>query len=298
MKLVCLADTHLTYKQHQSRRDDCPKVQYAKLDFILSYAMENTDAVLIAGDVFDKPRDWILLPYIMDIFKSYKIPKLCVVGQHDMYMYSKENLWATNLGILKKAGLVTILSKDSYSLGDCNFFGMNWGEKEIPQPSKHRPNILVVHAPIAETSIYPGGGYIDVLKFGEKCKDFDLVVCGDIHRRFNVLVGETRLLNSGPLMRRTSEEYNFGYEPGFWVYDTNDKSVTPVSVPHSPAIEVLDRSHIEKNIETKERYRILITELSKVKLTDVNLQQNMLVGLEKAKMSLKAKDIVMELINN
>ena len=298
MNLVCLADTHLTDKQHRSRKDDCVKTQFDKLHYILSYAVKNADAILIAGDVFDKPRNWILLPQIMDIFGAYKIPKLCVIGQHDMYMYSKDNLYATNMGILKKAGLITVLSADPYKLMNCNFFGMNWGEEEIPRPPKYVPNILLVHAPIAETSIYPGGSYIDVLEFGKKCKGFDLVVCGDIHRRFNVIVGETRLLNPGPLMRRTAEEYNFKYVPGVWMYNTDDGDVDFIEIPYSSASKVLSRSHIEKDIETKEKYKTLIAEISKVKLTDVNLQQNIMVGLKKAKMSLKAKDIVMNLVNS
>lgn len=297
MKLVCMADTHITDKQHRCRKDDCVKTQFEKLGYILEYSERNADAILIAGDVFDSPRNWILLPKVMDIFSAYKIPKFCVVGQHDMYMYSREHLWATNLGILKKAGIVTVLSKNGYSIEGCNFFGMNWGEENIPVAPENHTNILLVHAPIAETTIYPGGEYIDVLKFGEECDRFDLVVCGDIHRRFNVKVKGTTLVNSGPLMRRTADVYNMEYEPGVWMYDTKTKETELVAIPHNVASQVIDRSSIEDVSENEERYKELISELSKVKLTDVNLRGNIMKGLKKASISLRAKDIVIDLIN-
>ena len=286
MNLVMLSDTHLLWDKPIGRTDDLKTVQFDKLKFIFDYAKKTEAKIIIAGDVFNKPRSWHLLPMVVDFLKGYdpaEVEVMSIFGQHDTYFYSEDTRDKTNLGVLAKAGLVTILDENERTrTRSVSFYGCSYGQ-EIPKvKNKDTFNILAIHAPIAEKALYPNQNYMDALTFLKEHEDFNLIVCGDIHQKFIKEIKErtatpeftkgTRgryIVNSGPLLRKEANIYNFTHKPGFWFFDT-DKKETPVfvEVPHSPAEEVLSRTHIEYEKESNEILNDFISSVAKTEVDE------------------------------
>ena len=268
MKFLHISDTHLLFDSPQARLDDTHKTGLEKFEYVLSWAQANSAVILHSADFFDKRRSWYLLPEIVTLLKKYKVPILAVFGQHDQYMRSMVTRHATMLGILEQAGLVKILGHELiYSeIGEptevFHIWGAGYGE-EIPTPtSKSIPNceynILVIHAPIAVEPLWPGHNYIDAEKFLAEHTEFDMILCGDIHRNFGIMDKVGRwILNTGPMIRRRAVDYNFHHKPGFWIIDTEKENrpnhrVSWEEIPHLPAEKVLSRDHIEREEESEE----------------------------------------------
>ena len=108
-------------------------------------------------------------------------------------------------------------------------------------------NILAIHADIANEAAYPGHDYSAAKTFLRLHKDFDLILCGHIHRKFAISDKNHRMiLNSGPMLRDTADEYNFEHKPGFYVFDTTKPNgIEWIRIPHEPAENVLSRTHLE-----------------------------------------------------
>lgn len=260
MKFLHISDTHLLFDSPQARLDDTHKTGLEKFEYVLSWAKENSTVILHSADFFDKRRSWYLLPEIVTLLKKYEVPILAVFGQHDQYMRSMVTRHATMLGILEQAGLVEILGSAHFETHE----EIRWCikgagyQEEIPAPDEECDyNILVIHAPVAVEPLWPGHNYIDAEKFLAEHTEFDMILCGDIHRSFGIIDKVGRwILNTGPMIRRRAVDYNFQHKPGFWVIDTEKeigpKQVTWEEIPHLPAEKVLSRDHIEREEESEE----------------------------------------------
>ena len=256
VKLALLSDAHLTFKNFTARKDNAVKTGLEKFAKVLSWCEEKEASLVIAGDLFDKPRSWFMLAQIMDLVRKAGVDIYAVYGQHDIYFRSKDTLDRTNLGILRKAGLVKILSDIPVEVPktrgrrglQVRIYGASYGE-EIPKPIETEQaniyNMLAVHAPIYSGSI-TGMDTLNALSFLRK-HPYDLIHCGDIHRRFEVETNKSVLLNPGPLLRKSADDYNFSHRPGFFdmtFYSGSEWEYRFVEVEHRPASEVLTRSHL------------------------------------------------------
>jgi DNA repair protein SbcD/Mre11 len=244
MKIILLSDIHLMNETPICRLDDFPATQCEKLTYIFDYAKNQGSCVVLqAGDVFDAPRSWHLLPKVIAFLKKYNLPVLSIYGQHDTYLYNEGTRPATNLGILGEIGLVKILSKKPYRLHNCTFYGASFGQ-EIPKPKNKAISILAIHAPIGEKEMFPGHK-ISTPKDILKKYNHDLILCGDIHRQFLISKDERIICNTGCISRKTAKEYNLEYEPMFYVYDSITGKIEKKIIPHKPSSEVITREHIE-----------------------------------------------------
>ena len=268
MKFLILGDLHLLWDNPKARLDDLNKTQVEKLLYVLDWARRNNvTAVFQPGDFFDHSRSWYLLPEVARLlflncfdFESFRqvVRIFAVFGQHDTYMYSVRTRSNTSLGVLASSGLVELLSENSVCLTEgpeaVFVYGCNYGQ-EVPKPrDDFTYNILVIHAPIAREALFPGHEHESMTTFLRKNTSYELIICGDIHRKFEYSVGGRYILNAGPMLRKTAELYSFEHKPGFYVYDTSDDSVSWHEIPHKPAEEVLTREHIELQKETKEMF--------------------------------------------
>ncbi len=245
MQLILLSDVHATTKQPIGRTDDITQTFFKKFGFILRYARKHKARILQAGDFFHRPRDWHLLFKIMALLTQYKVKVYSIFGQHDTYLYADVTQSPTTLGILQRAGLLEILTRQPTTLdfGEVSIYGVSWGQP-VPIP-KGKHNILVIHAPISDIEVYPGHAYVSPRPFLKKYEAYDLVLAGDTHRHFYAQFGDSQLVNTGPLLRLEANAYNYLHEPSFYVYDTDTKTLTRVKVPHDNPEKVLTRKHIE-----------------------------------------------------
>lgn len=255
MKFILLSDMHLVATNPVSRKDNLVETQMSKLEFVLKTARKEDAWIFQAGDFFNTPRSWTLLPDIIDLLKIYQIPTYCVYGQHDTYFYDETNRHRTNLGILEKSGLVKILDEQRTPFPPSLLvFGASFGQ-ELTRIGKVEEikNVGVCHAPIAEQALFPGHDFIDATKYLQKHKEYDLILCGDIHKAFKITIKGRTIVNTGPMVRKEASEYNMIHQPHFFIWDDSNNSFEKVIIPHKPADEVLDRTHLDRQKDFEEK---------------------------------------------
>ena len=260
MKFVLLSDLHLSWDNPLARMDNLVEVQFEKLRFVLDWSKENGDIpILQAGDFFDTPRGYYILSKVVSVLNSYETFDKdlihCVYGQHDTYLYSDTTRNSTNLGVINEVDLVHVLGV--WVKWDIGVIGCSYGQEISDRDlyyideRKHDTKILIIHAPISTAPLFPGHEITHADKFLEKHPEFDLILCGDIHRDFIVERKGRFIVNCGPMLRREATEFNFTHKPHFLVYDTEDRTIEKVEILHEPADKILSREHIEQKEATE-----------------------------------------------
>jgi predicted phosphodiesterase len=299
MKFVLLSDVHLLWENPVARMDDLVEVQFDKLGFIFDKAKELGAPILQSGDLFDKPRSWGLLPRVVEFLMHHGVKTYCVMGQHDTYMYSEETRDRTNLGILAKAGLVTLLDNErpvQIPGTDIQIFGANFGHK-LGSIQRKGVTLGIIHASISMEALYPGQIFSTPVNFMKENPGYDLILCGDIHRMFYAEKNGCQILNTGPMTRQEATEYNFEHKPGFAVLETDDMSIEWIEIPHSPADSVLSRSHLVRQKENKEMLGGFVSELSgEEQISGVSFIENLWDFVKENRIEQSVVDILAETI--
>lgn len=287
---------HLMSRTPVGRTDDFESTQMKKVRFIFDYADKKCCDILQAGDFFDKPRGYNLLYWISLLLEQYKEVSLySVAGQHDMYLRTDA---ASNLRLLWALDGVTRLKKVELSK-KVTVYGVDYGG-EVPTPDTTGFNILVIHAPITvpRSEEYLNHiEYSNAKQFLKKHKKYDLILCGDIHKKFVLQLGDRRILNSGPLLRTTTAEHIMNHKPGFYVLDTVANKVKWVEIPHDASGDVLTVRH-KKNKAIDVEVSEFISEVKKVKINEVDLTKKLRVLLKKGVISGNVANILSELMEN
>jgi len=258
--LACLSDTHLAWETPEARKDEYFLTGLRKFEYVLSWCKKNKAPILIqAGDLTDKPRSWYLLPSLLKLLKQYyeegEGVTLCTVwGQHNGYMRSETSKPSTMLGILEETGYSIILDESPVMHDGVHIYGSSWGEWVPTIEEEKAVNVFVTHDSISDAELFPGQEYTDAEKYLDDHPDFDLIVCGDTHKKFIIEKEGRILVNTGPMLRKEATLYNFDHEPCFFVYDTETKQGRFEIIPHVMAERVLTRDHIETG---KDRIKIL-----------------------------------------
>jgi len=265
MKFALSSDTHLMLDKPVARLDDAHETQKKKVREIIEWCFENDAIWLVAGDFLHQSRSWYLLSSWLDFFKntwcdSRDDPRIYTVfGQHDTYLYSRTTSRATALGVLSSAGIVNTFTSEPFRFvdihGPVHIYGCNHGEDTPVIEKGNSLNILVIHRMIVDVKLWAKQEKCDYAPaFLNTYKDFDLILCGDCHRKFifKSLDGKRTICNSGPLLRYEANKYNLDHRPGFYTYDTDTQKIGWKELSHLPASEVLSREHIEEKEETNE----------------------------------------------
>ena len=298
MKIICLSDVHLTSSNPVGRKDNLTVAQWNKLRFVLSYAKKHDAIVVQAGDFFNRARDWNVLYKMIEMLRKFSVPVLSIFGQHDQYFRSSTSNNATTMGILAGLGLITLLHSDRRtSYGGVDIYGCHWGEK-LPaiEVDKDRKNMLVIHAPISPEKLFPKHLIIKPKKMLKRYRQFDLILCGDVHRHFFYAIDDRYLINTGPMLRMEAIEYNFRHIPNFFVYDKDRlKKIKEVVIPHKPADDALTRTHIddEQVFINEEKLDILAQAVKQRfgKVSKINIPRL----IEKHKFSKRMRKVISEL---
>jgi len=242
-KFVLISDMHLSVDNPRARLDDCKEAGYRKLQYVLDWAEKNRAGILHAGDLSHKPRSWHLLSDLQHIFLINE-PFYTIYGQHDTVMYNEQTRKATILGALAGAGFVKILGFDPKNIEGYDIYGCHYGQ-EPPVLNNSGNNILVIHKAICDESLWSGQDYLDAKTYLAQHKNYRIILCGDIHKKFHIQIGDRHIVNAGPMIRREANIYNYKHCPGFWVWDIDDENMNWQEIPHDLAEKVLSRDHID-----------------------------------------------------
>ena len=304
MKIILLSDIHATLGNSIGRKDQVGVTLFRKLEHVWARARQLGATIIQAGDFVDQPRDWRLLFLLAKFLKENPVPVYMVRGQHDMYMHSPDA--SATIPVLAEMGLVTLLDGTLELLGDGDqsilVTGVPFG-KELganPVRIKRITRILAIHAPIAEEALFAGHAYNPAMAFAQKYSGFDIIICGDIHRAFEMEAGETTLINTGPMLRLDAAQYSFEHRPAFYIYDTQTKELTHEQIPHQPAGEVLTREHLEAVMQTTELMAEFVTAVRKTlgqETPGVDVHANLKRALKVVQMPETTRNLILEVVN-
>jgi predicted phosphodiesterase len=241
MNFILLSDLHFLITNPSSRLDNLPKTQFKKLYFIMKFAQTYNCKILQAGDFSDIPRSWELVSKLAIFFKKYSdIDIFTVFGQHDTYLYSELTRDATTLGVLNKTGCLTILDEIPIVVGNVRLFGASFGTKvpKIKKKIKGIKDVLVIHKSISDKPLFYNHQFTDAYSFLRKHKKYDLILAGDIHRKFKRKIKRRRIINTGPILRTRNTPYMRKHKPGFYVWNSETNKIKWIQIPHDKCEEI------------------------------------------------------------
>lgn len=298
MEFILLSDCHLCAEKPIARLDtDILDTCIGKLEQVFMFAHKNKiNSIVQSGDLFDIKRSWKLLSAMTIFLEKWKRKGIClyaVTGQHDMFYHSLTNE-KTIFGILVSSGLIIKLSDTPILFKNGNniisIYGASFGE-DIPKPSHQYRSILVCHRQILMNKIYKQQEQYDYAPaFSEQHSEYDLILTGDAHQKYDFKLGGRHICNAGPMMRLEATDAMLNHMPGFYIFDSNKNKLSYEYIPAKKGSEVLSKSHIELQKIRKHNFDDFI---DKVKAGDQNqsldFNENLQVVIQQSKASEQVK---------
>lgn len=269
MKWIYSADWHIRFSNPRIRIDDYSLVQFNKIKWICEFANEMGAAILVAGDIFDKPMCPTVWQYLYaELFLSVDKGVYVIYGQHDIHFHNP-NLTKTPLGVL----LVSNVLKHANEVMDtCDFGG------DIPECSARQ---LCIHTPI--TQYDPPFFMEDAVSsetFLKNNTEWNYIISGDFHEQFISVLDGKILFNPGPIMRTAKDK--IGFSPKVILHDTVKKEWKWISIPIEQDVFNLDLMDKDDRTDYKDKLREFAGTLDS-NSTKQNFRENLRVVINKVK---------------
>lgn len=236
MKILHITDSHGTVKGPESRRD-VYYISFLKKLYELGFVVkqQKIDMVVHTGDLFHTARvSDKFAGQVSEMIKAMNVPFYVVPGNHDIEGYTTDTIDQTKLGLLAKAGVVTLLDRDNPIRLECEQDGEkysvaisgqeyyknidegNMQDFEMQQDDADL-NILAIHGYIADTPQHPS---IKCTMVNDIVTDADIILTGHYHRQFWWSDGQNLdIYNPGSMMRVEQTEYNKTHIPMYGILD-------------------------------------------------------------------------------
>jgi len=184
---------------------------------------------------------------------------------------------------LGKTGFVHILSAEPFVKGEVNIYGCSYGA-EVPQvKDRSKFNILVIHKEISVAKIWAGQREFTMAEdFLKKNRAYNLILCGDIHKKF-IVQDEGRIIcNTGCLIRKSVDLWE--HKPGFYVYDLEKKEIEWVEIPHELPEKVMSKEHLIREEEKKKLRENFISSVGEYEVDiELSFKDNLEIFLKEQK---------------
>lgn len=236
MRILHITDSHGTVKGPESRKD-VYYITFLKKLYELGFVIKkaNVDMVIHTGDLFHTARvSDKFAGQVSEMIKAMGVPFYVVPGNHDIEGYTTDTIDQTKLGLLAKAGVVTILDRNNpicitahqdseeYTVaisgqeyyahideGNMRDFEMQQDEADL--------NILAIHAYLTDTPQHPD---IKCTMCQDVVSDADLILTGHYHRAFEWSDGQNLdIFNPGSMLRVEQTDYNKNHVPQYGILD-------------------------------------------------------------------------------
>lgn len=235
---IIVGDPHIKYTAPTFRKETYFEELKDKLNQINIIAKNNNAKVITLGDFFNS--------YIEDYFESimYEISDMIygwysLIGNHDC-KNTEGNLKGTSFGILEKMDYLRI-EPPAY----IDFYHY-FNKDTFPKQSKNK--IALIH-----DYIMPKGTK-ENFKFKECTEnDYRLVFCGHYHYPFDIIVGRTRYINPGSLMRSTVKELQLNRTPEVILFNDETFEIKHIPLKVKPLEEISNsqENKLDKTFESK-----------------------------------------------
>lgn len=320
MKFLITGDWHITSRRPRYRIDNYFETLIGKITYLLDYAKDNDiEYILQPGDFFDSHRvsDFVK-QHIITLLKQYKIPIICVYGQHDL-RYHGSNRKNTPLGVLEAAGVVKTLSHSeedgTYSFNletgdhEIAIFGSSWGE-EIPVQNDGCICIWITHRMVIKDKLWEAQKEYSLGNALLKRTEFELIVSGDNHESFHFEANNQSprswesvqewkwkkwLINCGSLMRSTVAQLK--HKPCFWTFDSTQMGITQHFIPIKPIKEVMNWEQAqEEKVKNQELENFIEGLKGDVELHGVDFKRNLKEYLEEKEVPEGVDNMIKEMM--
>lgn len=236
MKILHITDSHGTVKGPESRKD-VYYITFLKKLYELGLVVKKLgiDMVVHTGDLFHTARvSDKFAGQVSEMIKAMGIPFYVVPGNHDIEGYTTDTIDQTKLGLLAKAGVVTILDRNNPVLITANQDGEEYtiaisGQEYYAhidegnardfemQQDEADLNILAIHSYLTDTPQHPD---IKCTMCQDVITDADLILTGHYHRSFEWSDGQNLdIFNPGSMLRVEQTDYNKNHIPQYGVLD-------------------------------------------------------------------------------
>lgn len=235
MKILHITDSHGTAKGPESRKD-VYYITFLKKLYELGFVVKqlHVDMIIHTGDLFHTARvSDKFAGQVSQMIKAMGVPFYVVPGNHDIEGYTTDTIDQTKLGLLAKAGVVTILDRDNpiritanqdgeeYTVaisgqeyyaqideGNMRDFEMQQDEADL--------NILAIHGYIADKPQHPD---IKCTMVNDIITDANVILTGHYHRQFEWHGADVDIYNPGSMMRVEQTDYNKTHMPQYGILD-------------------------------------------------------------------------------
>ena len=235
MKILHITDSHGTVKSPESRTD-VYYIAFLRKMYELGYVVkqQKIDMVIHTGDLFHTARvSDKFAGQVSEMIKAMGVPFYVVPGNHDIEGYTTDTIDQTKLGLLAKAGVVTILDRNNPIIITANQDGEEYtiaisGQEYYAHIDEGNPqdfdmqqdaadlNILAAHAYLTNTPQHPD---IKCTMCQDVVTDADIILTGHYHRSFEWDGPDVSIYNPGSMMRVEQTDYNKNHMPQYGILD-------------------------------------------------------------------------------
>jgi len=235
-----MTDTHVKGINPRGRLDDYPTTILRKIEWVVNTAIERrVDVVLHGGDWFDtfevSDKVKASLIAVLRRLDHAGIPLLGVHGSHDVHGYAASTLPRTSLGVLRAAGVVSLLGygdivevPPGVTIGGIPHIpGLD--DPEHPDASYELPRrcqILLAHGTLVESPLPDGFSHT---LLSDVQVNADLVLSGDYHPGYPVYQRSdgVTFYNPGSLARVKGTPNNRSRRPGVAYFELFTGNTAP-----------------------------------------------------------------------
>lgn len=279
MRTLIVGDCHLSDTPPSVRTEGYAQDILDKLDWIVTFANENSDLLLLLGDVFHSKvpsrTSHRLVQQTASVLEKFKSRVLIVPGNHDMSQDRIDSLPAQPLGALALHPKIEIVMGYDYSTGiyaipylDSFETFAEWLEK-VPQNA----DLIATHQSIFPPNVHPPYEHLNMDQIDT---DGIPLAFGHIHDSMGFQkVNGAWFCNNGAISRGSLHEETVKREPKVTLFNpkTDGCPFESVDVPHKPAEEVFRLVEHEREVEKAEKLDEFLEGIQGVSLASLSLEE-------------------------
>ena len=255
MLVLVVGDTHFTGKNPIARIGDIVEAQFNKLDEIINLSNKYDAPIIHTGDIFNiSIIANSILTQIGTALQDLKNPLYFVWGNHDLLYHSLSLSNRTSLGVMWTNNDKIKHISDFYTNYKIWWSWNDWDSEYGIQWFGSRPDILLTHkAIVSEHKIGKGSWVLEDKDFcmnidnHPELKGYKLIICGHWHKPYIFHYKGTKVINPGPVLRRTVEDWLM---PSVVLLNTDTLIHKRIYLKAKPPDQVLSKAHIEQKVES------------------------------------------------
>ncbi len=277
MKLALLADLHLGHGFRRSQSNPLAEDSFRNAAEAIRIAAERADAILVAGDIFDRPdvgvHVFLRALEIFDLARTrdsgvtvdgspwHGVPVVAIRGNHDV----RADLNRHAVLMLDRAHRLKYINAERVVLEKNGekvaVTGAGWVPdknpdlvreffaRRVPSPVPDVFNVLMLHQPLEGIGRYPGETPLPVSNLPS---GYDVYHSGHLHWHVEKRVSDRWIVIPGSTVRTQLSDREVEDDRAFWILDTETGELEEVQIP------VARRGFIVRvNVSDRERSEVL-----------------------------------------